>query len=73
MNWLIFTNQSQPVSDNDLKRRRMPIKFIIVLLIAIGVFTISGWTCFSTNEYIVSARNMLNLEQGCAIRKSYER
>ena len=51
----------------------MPIKFVTVLLIAIGIFTISGWTCYSENDVVVEIRSVLNLEQGCSIRKSYDR
>ena len=47
----------------------MVIKFLTILLIVIGLYTVSGWTCYSDNEYIVKVRKTLNLESGCSYIK----
>lgn len=48
-------------------------KLLIGFLILVGLFTVSGWMCFSENPYLIEARNALGIEQGCTIRRQYQR
>ena len=46
----------------------MVFRFITILLIAIGFFTVTGWVCHSDNEVVAMVRNAFDMEKGCVIR-----
>ena len=47
----------------------MVFRFIILLLIAIGLFTASGWVCYNDNEFVIMVRDAFGLEKGCVFRE----
>jgi len=49
----------------------MALKFVTYLLIAIGLFTVTGVACHSDNEVIAMVRDAFDMEKGCTFRDNY--
>jgi hypothetical protein len=42
-----------------------PLFLILVILVVIGLYTVSGWACFSDDEVATYIRDTFSLESGC--------
>lgn len=45
---------------------------VIIIILGVGLYSITGKICYNENEYFVMARNALGVEKGCSIYKNLE-
>ena len=45
---------------------------ILIIVFAVGLFTITGKVCHGDNEYLIMARDAFGIEKGCKFYKQYE-